>query len=194
MKKRPGIQKISLVTGCILIVCSLILLASWQFSISGAAKKSSDYVETIRTLIPESEPAVPEEKSNNTMPVLSVDGIDFMGIMEFPEYDSAFPVCGDWNGKLLYPCRYSGSIYDGSMKIGATTQKGQLDFYREISVGDVVYFTDLTGNRYSYEIADILYRKHADNEMLDNDESDLTLFIKNLYAFEYVIIHCKTMA
>lgn len=66
MKKRPSIQKINLVTGCILIACSLILLASWQFFISSTAKKSSDYVETIRTLISEPEPAVPEEKRNNT--------------------------------------------------------------------------------------------------------------------------------
>lgn len=194
MIKRPGIQKISFVTGCVLIVCSLILLTSWHVSISVAAKKSSYYVETLRTLIPEPEPAVPEEKGNNAMPVLSVDGVDFVGLMELPEYDTVLPVCGAWNGRLLYPSCYAGSIYDGSMKIGATTQKGQFDFYREISVGNSIYFTDMTGNRYSYKIADILYRKHADNGTLDYNGSDLTLFIKNLYAFEYVIIHCKALA
>lgn len=193
MRKRSGIRKISFVTGCVLIVCSLILLVWWQISISGAAKRSSACVETLRTLIPEPEPAVPQERSSSEMPVLSVDGVDFLGIIELPEHDSALPVCADWNGRLLYPSRYAGSVYDGSVKIGATTQKGQFDFYRGISVGDIVCFTDMTGNRYTYEVADILYRKHADNGALDQSGADLTLFIKNLYAFEYIIIPCKSL-
>lgn len=193
MRKRPGIQKISFVAGCALIICSLVLLAWWQISISDAAKKSSCYVEMLRALIPDPEPAAPEEKSSSEMPVLCVDGVDFTGILELPAYQTALPVCAEWNGKLLYPSRYAGSIYDGSMKIGATTQKGQFDFYREISVGDMICFTDMTGNRYTYQVTDILYRKHADHETLDHDGSDLTLFLKNLYAFEYVMIHCEAL-
>lgn len=193
MNRRPGVKKICFAVGCILILCSLSLLGWQQISMVRAEKKSSDYVETLRTLLPEPESAVPEKKSSNEMPVLSVDGVDFVGILELPEYDCVLPVCGDWNETLWYPSCYVGSIYDSSMKIGATTQKGQFGFYRTIGVGDAIYFTDMTGNRYAYKVTDILYRKHADAQTLGQKESDLTLFLKNLYAFEYVMIYCKTM-
>lgn len=191
MRKSLSIQKLATVLGCVLIVISLILLALWQFSVSAADKKSSDYVETIRGLVGETVSAVPEKKSNNDMPMLSLDGTDFIALIEFPKNGSVLPIRADWDTKLMHPSRYTGSVYDGSLKIGATTQSGQFDFYREISAGDVIYFTDMTGNRYTYEVSDISYRKHADNETLNEGESELTLFIKNIYAFEYIIIYCE---
>ena len=96
-----------------------------------------------------------------------------------------------WGSAGKYPCRFSGSIYDGSLQIGATTQQGQYDFYREISVGDAVLFTDMEGNRFSYTVTDIRYEKHADQAALQREDAALTLFIKNIYAFSYIIIYCN---
>ena len=76
------------------------------------------------------------------------------------------------------------------MQIGATSQKGQYDFYREISVGDTVIFTDAEGNRYTYTVTNLQYESHADQIALNREESALTLFIKNVYAFEYLIVFC----
>lgn len=193
MKKSPDIRKICFVIGCVLMVSSLLLLIWWQLSISHAEKKSAHYMEVLRTVVPEPEPAIPEERSNNEMPVLSIDGVDFVGILELPAYDVALPVCGDWDTMLPCPSRYSGSVYDGSMIIGATSQQGQFDFYRQISVGDVVYFTDMTGSRFSYKVSEIFYREHAGNEVLESNQATLTLFIKNLYAFEYLILRCGSL-
>ena len=124
------------------------------------------------------------------MSALSVDGTDFVGIIEMPRYGSVLPVCADWGNTSKYPCRFSGSIYDSTMKIGATTQKGQYDFYRELSVGDEVFYTDMEGNRYSYEVKGLRYEKHADQSALHREESSLVLFIKNVYSFEYLIVFC----
>ena len=78
------------------------------------------------------------------------------------------------------------------MQIGATSQKGQYDFYREVSVGDSVFFTDMEGNRFSYTVMDIRYEKHADQAILQREDSALTLFVKNVYALEYIVIFCDT--
>ena len=78
--------------------------------------------------------------------------------------------------------------------IGASSQKGQYDFYREISVGDELFFTDMTGNRYAYTVKSIIYRTHADRAALNSEESALTLFIKNAYAFEYILVFCDIPA
>ena len=79
------------------------------------------------------------------------------------------------------------------MQIGATTQKGQYDFYRELSVGDQVIYTDVEGNRYTFSITSLRYEKHADQAALQREEAPLTLFVKNIYSFEYLIVSCNAL-
>ena len=125
------------------------------------------------------------------MSVLSVNGTDFVGIIEMPLYDLELPVCSNWGQTYKYPCHFSGSIYNSTMQIGATTQKGQYDFYRELSVGDTLMYTDMEGNRYSFEITGLRYDDHSNQTALHREESALTLFIKNIYSFEYLIVFCN---
>ena len=195
MKKinKPFISKICVLVGSSLLVLGLLALFFWQWNIHSSIQKSKTYVETLRTIIPEPQGAVPEERRDNSMSVLSIDGADFVGIIEMPRYESALPVGADWGHLTKYPCRFSGSIYDSTMQIGATSQKGQYDFYREISVGDTVIFIDVEGNRYTYAVTNLRYEKHADQTTLNREESSLTLFIKNVYAFECLIVSCNVL-
>ena len=167
-----------------------VILILWQRSIHTSAEKAEYYINTLRALMPEVQSAVPEERRDNTMAALSIDGIDFIGLLEIPRYSSALPVCADWETPIRYPCRFYGSIYDRTIQIGGTSQEGQYEFYREISVGDAVYFTDMEGNRFAYSVTDVRYEKNADQAALQRKESSLTMFIKNVYAFEYIIIFC----
>lgn len=189
-QKNDTIRKISIIVGVCLLVAAMVHLIVWQQSIRTAEQNLKEYVGVIRELIPEPQGAVPEERRDNIMATLSIDGTDFVGLLEIPKYDSVLPVCDDWGKPEKYPCRFSGSIYDRTMQIGCTSQKGQYDFYRDISVGDSVFFTDMEGNRFSYTVTDIRYEKNADRSTLQRKESSLTLFIKNIYAFEYIIIYC----
>ena len=173
-----------------LLVATAVLLFSWQSGIQISAQRAADCVHTLRTLIPEPQGALLEERADNSMPVLSLNGTDYVGILELPAHASSLPVCADWGHSSKQPCRFSGSIYDGTMQIGGTSQNGQYEFYREISVGDAVYFTDMTGDRYTYAVKDIRYEKHANQTALAKEDAALVLFIKNIYAFEYVIVFC----
>lgn len=184
------IQKICVFLGICLLVISIVMLAVWRWNIKNSEERGRYYVNTLRALIPEPSNAVPEERRDNTMPVLSVDKVDLIGIIELPRYNSTLPVCADWGEIFKYPCRFSGSIYDGTMQIGATTQRGQYDFYRELSVGDTVSYIDVEGNRYTFTITSLCYEKHVDKVTLQQKESALTLFIKNIYSFEYLIVFC----
>ena len=195
MKKEQAfaIQKICIIMGVCLLVGAIVILALWRWNITNSEKQAPYYINTLRELLPEPRNAVPEERRDNTMSVLSVDGTDFVGIIEIPRYESTLPVCADWGKTSKYPCRFSGSIYNGTMQIGATTQKGQYDFYRELSMGDTVIYTDMEGNRYTFTITSLRYAKHADQAALQHEEAPLTLFIKNIYSFEYLIVFCDIL-
>lgn len=195
MKKnnKSLIRRICIVSGICLLIIAVALPFLWQWGIRSSERKMEYCVDTIRMLIPEPESAVPEERRDNTMPVLSIDGTDYVGILEMPRYGSAIPVGANWGSVSKHPSRLSGSIYDGTMQIGGTSQKGQYDFFREISAGDAVYFTDMEGNRYGYAVTEIHYEKHADQEALHREESAMTLFIKNIYGFEYIVVFCNTL-
>lgn len=195
MKKinKPVIPKICVSAGVALLIIGVLVLIFWQWNINSSIQKSETYVKALRNLIPETQGSVPEERRDNSMSVLSIDGADFVGIIEMPRYESTLPVCANWGHLTKYPCRFSGSIYDSTLQIGATSQKGQYDFYREISVGDTVIFTDVEGNQYTYTVTNLQYESHADQATLNREEYALTLFIKNVYDFEYLIISCDIM-
>ena len=192
MKKQPN-RLCVLIGICLLIVAALVLIF-WQGGIHSYQQEAVKYVQTIRALIPEPQGASLEEKRDNTMSVLGIEGEDFVGILEMPKFGSSLPVCADWGKVSEYPCRLGGSVYDRTIQIGATSQKGQYDFYREISVGDCLYFTDMEGNRFSYEVTDIHYEKHADQTALQREDGALTVFIKNVYSFDYIVIFCNSVS
>ena len=173
------------------MAAALAALLFWQWSIHTSAKAAGEYAHTLQALIPEPQGALPQQRLDNAMPALSLDGRDFVGILEMPRFDSSLPVGADRGNTFRYPCRFSGSVYDGSLRISATSPPGQYDFVREISVGDSLYFTDMTGNRYGYVVTDIRYTTHAHMEAVDSRDADLLLVIQNVYAFEHIRIYCN---
>lgn len=190
--KKPILHRILILAGSILLVSAITILVLFQWNIHASRQQSLDCVQALRALIPSPQSAVLEERRDNAMPVLSLEGTDFMGILEFPLYDSVLPVSADWGNPLRYPHRLSGSIYDSSLQIGGTSQAGQYDFYRQVSVGDSLFFTDMEGNRYTLEVTNLRYEKHADQAALQRYDAPLTLFIKNIYAFDYLIVFCNS--
>lgn len=192
MRKGNGAlwQKLCVVIGVALLLTAAVTLVCWRWSISNSEKRAKSYVEALESLIPPPQNAVLEERRDNTMSVLSIDGKDFVGTIELLRYGSKLPVGADWGDPSKYPCRLGGSIYNGTLQVGATTQKGQYDFYRELSVGDEVDYIDVEGNRYSFEIKSMRYEKHIDQNELAQEGYPLVLFVKNIYSFEYLLVFC----
>ena len=103
MKIRGLIKRVCLVAGIILLDGANLSLAFGRWNIKKTKKKAEGYVRTLTALIPQPQDAVLEERRDNTMSVLSVDGTDFVGIVELPRYEFVLPVCADWGKTSKYP-------------------------------------------------------------------------------------------
>ena len=193
MKRLDGttVKKICIAVGACLLAGALAVLVVWQVGIQTSKKRAQEYVRLLYEILPTPQTAVLEERSDTAMAVASVDGTDFVGLLEFPRFESVLPIGAAWGKSSRYPCRFGGSIYDGTLQIGATSQQGQYDFYRDISVGDSVYLTDAEGSRYTLTVTGLRYETHIDQAALCREEAVLTVFIKNVYALEYLVVYCR---
>ena len=193
-KLKPSIRKIAVIIGAVLVVLGLLLFVGFEINIETAIKQNAKDLISIKTLLPKEQGAVLEEKSDNNMPILSVNETDFIGILRMPKYQLELPVCAHFGAIYNHPCLFDGSIYDRTIQIGGSSQKGQFDFYREISIGDNLTFTDALGNSYTYAVTNLYYEKNASPTTITKKNADLTLFIKNIYAFEYLIVCCDVLS
>ena len=107
--------------------------------------------------VPADEQVIPDYQLDPQMemPVTTIDGVDYIGVLEIPALKLTLPVAGDWSYALLdlAPCRYAGSAYLDDLVILGHNYRG---FFRDLSQlqpGDTVFFTDTDGNRFSYAVS-----------------------------------------
>jgi len=144
--------------------------------------------------MPEESQGIPGEMHDPEMPVVEIEGNDFVGMIEVPKYSKALPVYGSWEKNKItdFPCRYMGSMYDGSLIIGTVEDLGQFDIAKGLAGGDEVTFTDVTGLKYTYIITDAYKTKDVSTAALMAAEGELVLFVRSTYGTDYMVICCNS--
>ena len=127
------------------------------------------------------------------MPVRSIDGEDYIGMLEIPALDRTLPVISEWSYPRLKiaPCRYAGSAYLGNLIIAAHNYRSHFRNLKKLNEGDIVRFTDMDGNVFSYEVTllEILQPNEAD--AMESGDWDLTLFTCTVGGKSRVTVRCK---
>ena len=127
------------------------------------------------------------------MPVRSIDGEEYIGMLEIPALDRTLPVMSEWSYPRLKiaPCRYAGSAYLGNLIIAAHNYRSHFRNLKKLSEGDIVRFTDMDGNVFSYEVTllEILQPNEADE--MESGDWDLTLFTCTVGGKSRVTVRCK---
>lgn len=92
-----------------------------------------------------------------TMPEVNISGIKYIGYLELHELELRLPVITKTTSQYLRtaPCRLSGSAYLQDLVIGAHNYNTHFGRLKELTYGDRITFTDMDGNRFVYEVADI---------------------------------------
>ncbi len=119
-----------------------------------------------------------DEAGESGMTVAMIDGMDYIGVVEIPALSLRLPVLSEWSEQKLKvaPCRYEGAIDTGDLIISGHSYKQHFRYIRNLVIGDAVMFTDMDGNRYTYEVCGTEVVPGNGVEQMRAGEWDLTLF------------------
>lgn len=188
MKKRKFL--LVLISGICLVLIGVSLMVVTQMRIHAGKQHSKHILEKLDGILPERKSGLLEMYLDSGMPVLEIDGEDYVCVIEIPSFDVTLPVADRWDSNKVFgsPARFFGSAYDGSLIIGGADISQQFGFCKEIELGTLVTVTDMTGTQFTYVVSDVDRAKHAETKWLMDAECDLTLFCRDLYSMEYIAV------
>ena len=180
------LSKIALAVGILLFIAAAAGFIFLKWREENSAMRGEELAARIETALPEKIAGVAEQRTDNDMPVMELDGTDFVGMLELADRHYKQPVAAQWDSSLFAyrPARFTGSVYDGSIIIG-----GDFDFAGEIDAGELLTFTDMTGRVFGYTVVRISHAQSADSQTLASKGGALTLFTKKDGA--YLIVACE---
>lgn len=187
----------------------VLLLAAGLWMVAGNLRQQEAAEETSREVLNRLE--LPQrDQSSPEMPVLTqvpdyqrnphmempeevLDGTAYIGTLEIPDLDLALPVVSTTTGENLQkaPCRYSGSAYTDDLVLGAHNYDAHFGRLKKLSYGDAVRVTDLDGNVFSYQVADIEILQPDQLEDLLGGGWPLTLYTCTPGGQSRVTIRCE---
>lgn len=169
-------------------------------------------LESLKTEIPEPipEPTKPAEEllpaatepveipdyilnPNMDMPETEVDGVAYIGYLNFLTLELELPVITETTYPYLKisPCRFEGSAYLDDLVIGAHNYTRHFGQIGDLAYGDEITFTDLDGNVFHYEVANIEILQPHQVEELCSGEWPLTLYTCTLGGRTRVTVRCE---
>lgn len=203
--KRKG--TLAVLLGLLLILSALALICDNMIQSGRAQEASVRVLDLLTQEIPATEENTLEapvfapeadlpdyvRNPDMEMPVASIDGIDYIGVLTIPVLELELPVVSQWSYPKLQiaPCRYTGSAYLQNMTICAhnyTTHFGNL---KNLHMGDEVRFTDMDGNVFTYLVADIETLPPTAVEEMTDSGWDLSLFTCTIGGSTRVTVRCE---
>lgn len=132
---------------------------------------------------------------NMDMPVGYIDGVAYIGYLEFRSLDLELPVISEttYPNLKLSPCRFEGSAYLDDLVIGAHNYARHFGQIGNLAYGDEISFTDMDGNVFRYEVANIEILQPDQVEELCSGEWPLTLYTCTLGGRTRVTVRCERM-
>lgn len=126
------------------------------------------------------------------MPVQSIDGQDYIGILEIPSYELHLPIISEWSYRRLKiaPCRYHGSAYTDDLVIAAHNYKSHFGNLQNLKEGDTVIFTDMDGNIFHYQVVEREILAPTDIQAMEAGDWNLTLFTCTIGGADRVTVRC----
>ena len=197
-RKQEGLLLITI--GLLLIAAALFLVSYNLYDELRAEQSARQAVTQLDAYLPaeaapeapsdstgDQEPLVSDERTaipdyvlspNMEMPVETINGIDFIGVLRIPALELELPIISEWNYPNLKtaPCRYSGSAYLNNLIICGHNYTSHFGTLKNLWEGDIATFTDMDGNVFTYKMVERETLNPTDIEEMESGNWDLTLF------------------
>ena len=183
-RKQRGLLSITI--GLLLIAAALFLVSYNLYDELRAEQAARQMVNKLEASTNQ-EPLASDERTvipdyvlspNMEMPVETINGIDFIGVLRIPALELELPVISEWNYPNLKtaPCRYSGSAYLNNLILCGHNYASHFGRLKTLSEGDIATFTDIDGNVFIYKMVERETLNPTDIEGMESGNWDLTLF------------------
>ena len=184
MRKSPGI--LCIVIGGVLLLAALGLYGYNRYEDAQAGAEAQVVVQDLEQKLEQTvskaesteTPSDSEEMLSPELPVVMLDGYDYIGVISIPAIDIKLPVMSNWSYPKLKisPCREFGSSRTDDLVIAAHNYESHFGKLGSVSVGDNVIFTDMDGveNHYIVQKTDIL--QPTDVDAVEHSGYDLVLY------------------
>jgi len=126
------------------------------------------------------------------MPEQTINGREYIGILEIPSLDLELPILSSWSYPALKiaPARYEGSAYLDNLIIAAHNYKSHFGQIHTLGQGERLTFTDIDGNVFVYEAVAVETLQPTAVEEMCSGDWDLTLFTCTLGGKFRVTVRC----
>ena len=172
--------------GTVWINAGLLLIAAALFLSVYNEWESHEARDSARQVIAQLCDALPTEAGEPTtlpdvrreMPVKTINGRDYIGVLSIPSLELELPVISQWDYPALKvaPCRYSGSLYQDNLIICAHNYASHFGKLKELQPGDIVLFTDMDEHVVTFQMVERETLNPMDTEGMEAGDWDLTLF------------------
>jgi sortase A len=188
-----------LLAGVILIASSFSLTVYNYRESSRAGREAAQEMQELEEKVPSADETEKEQEDSAfvpnpdvEMPVVTVNGHDYIGKLEIPSLNLKLPVMSGWSypNLRIAPCRYTGSAYRSNLVIAAHNYSTHFGKLKELTVGDPVIFTDGDGNEFDYQVEDMEILNPTDVEKMTEGDWDLTLFTCTIGGRTRIVIRC----
>ncbi len=156
------------------------------------APNAQTTIEPEQTAVPEQTPTPEPTAIPEAMPVVTMDGSEFVAILSIPTLDLEFAVRNEWSkpGAKKSPCRYVGSVYTNDLIICAHNYTSHFGRLNELKQGDPIILVDMNGQVYTYHVVMIDEIGKYDIEGMVSSGYDLSLFTCTIGGKARVTVRC----
>ena len=163
-KASPGV--ICVLLGVVLLLAALGLYGYNRWEDAQAGAEAQTVVQDLQEKVVEqtqsaaSAPAIDTSSLDPELPVVELDGYEYVGTVSIPAIGIDLPVMSEWSYPRLKiaPCRQFGSSRTDDLVIAAHNYESHFGKLTSLTAGDNVTFTDMDGivNEYVVNKVEVL--------------------------------------
>lgn len=200
-----------IIAGAVLILSALSLFLYNRYENLQVGQEAENLLDDLQTIISEnpspaatfpaapepekgvSDETAPQETPDPEMPVIVMDGYEYVGVLSLPKPEQMLPVMAEWDAARLKiaPCRQFGSSRTDDLVIAAHNYKNLFGSLSKPETGDTVIFTDVDGIENHYEVDHLDILAPTEVEAVQNSGYDLVLYTCTYEAKNRVTVFCN---